>query len=645
MWYKNWTEVTVPLKKLREARFWQDEGEWMFKLEGVPAMRKAWATLDAEQRKQQWPTMMLSTLHFCPDRASMVLEATLDDLPPGYAIHDVLLFCAKYLHLANFRTARERAVKADEILELVSKVIETLPPRHVPIGQRTFGILARKLPSSQVKELYDIMVRAGVKLHANTQLHFASKLAGKLDHKGTAFTILKALTEGSIDLNGPNVASVITTLLHCKGTDDALPQTSDVFSPKDALQYFMEKGLVPNVIGLTAILSSLCRRGEVDEATRLALLFSESGVQLDAKACVTIFNGAKISRKAENVTMALDVAKASNMPYVDVLNNMLHTAFYFAEADTRERRREPPWVLPLFIPLLHIYAKKFDLAPLQAWLPDTLPLLLVKDDMEAGVVPDKKEAVAKFGPRQSMSWDSLQSILPVAKDFFSRDVGPRLQPSSTTLATMLRAYIKSLQNSYDIVAFYRHFKSRLEEQVGADSFTQLVEDQGTIIHDTFIMAMLERKGLQREALQVFGDMLKSRLRQTRRPDGSWRSKQKMDEDTTVHPTPNLFTFTILLRGLVAQKESVLVDQILQVLREHRIQPNIVTMNTLIKGYASMQNINQTVESLQSLEEAGFKPDMFTFEAFGRLKDQDKAFKIMENIIDVNARRMFEEQDE
>ncbi|POR33625.1 Pentatricopeptide repeat-containing protein, chloroplastic [Tolypocladium paradoxum] len=616
---------------------WREDGKWLFELDTVAAMRKAWESLDLETRRQKWALTLLSTMHSEPDKASLALEATMDPLPPGYAIHDVLLFIARRLDLDGFKALRERTIHAEETLHLVAKIVEDTPAGHVPFGQRTFGLLARKLPSDQTEELYTILRRADCKLHANTLIHFARKLAGDMAHKETAFEILKGLADAGADLNEARPASVITSLLHCKVNNDGLSHQKQPFSPKDALQVLVEKGFSPNVANSTAFLDSLCQQNDVEEAIRLALLFSESGVQLDTKAWATVFRGAKSSLKVVNVIKALDVARAADAPYVDVLNNALHSIFYFAEMESREKRLRAPWVLPIFDPMLRIYAKKFDLEPLQRWLPDSLPLMLAQKP--SGTEPSK-ELVAS-GAHRERRWDFQQSILPVVNKFFSVGEGERLQPSSATIAIMLRAYIKSLQQPYDLMSFYGFFKSRLEEEGKKESSaTQLVRNQGSLIHDTFIMAMTEHKGLSRPALQVFGDMLKDNLK----PGASGGGKPRLESRGTIatcpiHPAPSVLTFTILLRGLMNRSDRLLALQVVQVMREHGIEPNLVTWNTLTKGYASMQNISQTVATLQDMETAGFKPDIFTLKAFGKLNDQTKALKMMEGIIDTNRRKL------
>ncbi|KAI8673830.1 hypothetical protein NCS55_00704400 [Fusarium keratoplasticum] len=612
---------------------WRDDGKWLFELGNFSAMQKAWRELDVETRREKWPTVMLSTMHLCPEKAPQVLEATLDPLPPGYAASDVAHFCIANFKLEDIKVHRDRVSKADELLELFAKLAEDLPRGHVPFRQHTLGHIAKRLPVEQAAEMYQILQRAGIKMHSYTLLQFASKLSESLAHKETAFEILRHIAEGGHDLNSAPVASVITTLLHTKQEGEAWNKTEeDTFSPQRAMEYFLEKGFSPNLVSFTALIESLCSQGDIAEAVRLPLLLVENGAELDTRCYTTVFRGAKNSLKASNVRLALDVARAAKVPYVDVLNNTLHSIFFFAEMECREKKYPAPWVLPLFGQMLRIYAKKFDLEPLQWLVPDTLPLILGQDNVDG---------TEKFrsGPRRD--WEFKSTIVPVVDEFFETSGGPRQKPNAQTLAIMLRAYIKSLYRPYDLMTFYTFFKSRLEEQGPERNWaTEVVRDQGSVIHDTLILVMLERKSLQRPALQVFGDMLRSSLYS--RPKEEDRATGVNADEAPVHPAPNLFTFSILIHGLIMRGEKMLAEQVLQAMQEHGLEPNIVTWNTLAKGYASMQNLSQTVGTLQDLEAAGFKPDVHTFKAFARLRDQTRALKTMEKIIDANKRRM--EQD-
>ncbi|KAF4334332.1 hypothetical protein FBEOM_11826 [Fusarium beomiforme] len=619
IWKRRIDLVANPVKP--ESWPWLNDGKFLFELDRISDMKKTWHELDVESRKNIWPTAMLSTLHLCPEKAVQVLEATFDPLPPGYAILDVAHFCILNLKLKDLRTMRDLYAKADEVLELFAKLIEDLPSGHVPFRQSTLGYLAKKLPVEQTAEAFQILQRSGIKLHRNTLLHFARKLAGSNAYKGLAFGILRGIADEGHDLNSPGFASVTTTLLLSRQAKKMWTEPDESFSPQQALEYFLERGFSPNLINFTSLVKSLCLHGDIAEAIRLPLLLAENGVELDNRCYTTVFRGAKTSLKASNIQLALDVARVAKVPYVDVLNNALHSIFYFAGMESRDRHYPAPWTQPMFGPMLRIYAKKFDLEPLQWLLPDTLPLILSQEDLDG---------TEKFRSGPIREWEFRNTIIPVINAFFERNDAPRQTPNAQTLAIMLRAYIQTIYRPYDIMAFYSFFKSRLEEHGTEKNWAQeMVKDQGSVVHDTLIRVMVQRKALLRPALQVFGDMLRDTL-------------TSHFDKIQAHPTPSVFTFSVLVNGLFVRGEKMMGEQVLQVMREHNLEHNDVTWNTLAKGYASMQNLLQTVGTLQDLEADGYKPDAYTFKAFSRLKDQTRALEAMEKIIEENKKRL--EQD-
>lgn len=611
---------------------WFDEGKPFYTMKKVSEMQKSWESLDVEQRRKMWPGVMLSTIYQSPKAASRVLSATLDPLPPGYAIADVLLVIAKWLEGSSPDKRRPRGHRA---FNLLLRLLNELPPGYMPLNQRAFGIFAKNLTIDQTATLYETLRQSRARLHPFTALHFARKLAGsptQVQHKEKAFEILSGLADNGVDLNKQEFASAITALLHCEAPPtDASSKNADSFSPTHALQTLMEKGFVPNVFTFTAYLDALCQRREIGEAIRLAKLFSNSGLELDAKAIATIFRGAKQSLDAANVRDVLELAQKTNTPPVAVLNNALHAVFCFSEMDVRDGKIPPSEGLRPFIPMLRIYAKKFDMKPLQSMIPESLPFILMGN-------PHADESPSQDA--EPKEWEFERTIVPVV-DRFASEPGPKsMEPDSTTLATMLRAYVKSLWRPYDLMSLYSYFKSQLEDPGKEPSYAaRLVRDEGSLIHDTFILAMMQQPGLTRPALEIFGDMLKSHL-QPSTTTGVGES-----ELTPVHPMPSVFTFGILLSGLMRRRETNLAEQVTQVMKENGIKPNLATWNIQIRGHALMQNVPRTVGALQDLEASGFRPDTHTFKAFGRLRNQKQALGMMEKIIDLNKQKLDEQTHE
>ncbi|KAM3432159.1 hypothetical protein MY4824_006708 [Beauveria thailandica] len=651
--FDRWKSAILKLNSGRKSalQYTNDQGRWLYEHDDITSMRDAWEAMDIETRRKEWPAVMLATLTNCPSKVAMVLEATLNPLPPGYAIHDVLHVMGQRLQLDSIKDANDRALMADKVLALLAHILEDVPQGHVPFRQHTVGLFAARLPAAQAKDLYDILKKKNFRLHRHTELQFASKLAGEVAYKNTAYEILKALVESGVALNDAAPASVVTKLLQYKTISDGRSQAVDSFAVKDALELFMAHGYTPNTITLTAFLSTLCQAGQTEEAIHVALLFAEHGVQLDGRAWTTVFAGAKASLNVETVTKALLVAKVTPVSFASVLSNALHAVFYFATSETHSKKMEAPWAVPMFRPMLKTYAKRFELKSLQWWLPDSLPLLLSDEGID-------KEVDDKFRDPLDRQWDFVHTILPVVDKVFETGgdaAETKLQPNTMADAVMLRTYIRSLSHPQDIAAFYRYFKSRLEEDEKYPKL--LLRSQGAMIHDTFILVMTEHPELWREALHVFGDMLKATLRASSAANNDKASNQAPDStshfihsdhgkpadetamEKAVHPAPTVLTMTILLRGLLYQREDALAEQLLQVMRELDIEPNLVTWNTLIRHKALAQNTDETVTLLQEMEAAGLKPDKYTYDAFRKLRDQDKALRMMQLIVDENRKSM------
>lgn len=604
----------VQLRMEPTTQPWIHDADWICAMKTRQQMQAAWEKLDIEKRRSIWPRLMISTLSTSPQSAPMVLSATLEPLPMGYALADTLYLIAKDFQA---KPAATRAAMGEQIFHLLRRLLEDLPPGHMPLNQRTWGIFAKALDEDHAASLYVKLKQCNAVLHPNTMLQFARKLSGSpsnMKHRNMAFSIMMELSHGAIDLNQPQPASVITSLLHCRAPQQTSAE-AESFSSTRALQEFMERGFIPNVVTFTAYLDTLTQNREVDEVIRLAKVFTNSGLKLDTKAFATIFRGAKHSSNAGHVREVLELSRGSSVPLTDVLNNALHAIFCYSEVEIRETRTPPSEDLKPFLPMLRIYAKKFDMKPLQSLIPNSLPLLL----MQQPETVDSQSTTDK-------------TILPIVDDFVSTTGPEHLQPNLTTLATMLRAYIRSLWRPYDLMALYAYFKARLGEPRTEENYAaQIVRSESSLVHDTFILAMLQQPGLTRPALDVFGDMLKDNL-------SANASGSKEAGSTATHPMPTIFTYGVLLNGLMRRRETVLAEQVTQIMKENNVDCNLATWNARIKWYAVMQNVPQTVGALQDLEASGFSPNENTFRAFGRLRNQRRALEMMEKIIDLNKQK-------
>ena len=647
---------------------WAKKGQWLYDLHTVEAMTSAWRVLDTEARRVQWPLVMLSTMNSSPRQTTSVLIATMSNDLPGYAVTDVIMFLVEQLDLSTIPQPG-RETNANEVLQAVSMALEDMPRKHIALPQAVLGKCASKLPATQVLDLFNTLKRVNYKLHLNTKLQIASKLARYPPFKHEALEILKQLIDEGIDLNEARFGSVVTSLLLTRNhSDEPFHSNSDPISgsaslprrsPEEMLQYLIDRGFSPNIINLTAILDSLCWKGNAEEAIRLAKMFSESGMQLDERVHRSLQRGAKDSLKAENVAAALQLARASDSEPMNMLNSALHSISYFAERERKESQHLGTTALPIFLPMLRAFAKKFELESLQRWIPHSLNKMLAQN-------ADPRELW--FDGEGSAKWAFETSILPVVDDYFSTseqvdaetlEQRIKLQPTASTLAIMLRAYIRSSPHVHELMSFYTLFKSRFEEEGETDILVkQILKTGDSVLHDAIILTLSERPRSIRLGLQVFGDMLKEMVKHQQPQDSTTPAQTPLQAPSQApsqassrkssYPPPTIFTYSILLRGLFHQRETLLANQIDHIMREQEqhyraIDLNLVTYNTLLRGHASRQDVGRTVGALQELEAAGFQADGHTFRGFERLRDQKRALERMEGIIEANRRYL--ESDE
>ncbi|PHH64117.1 hypothetical protein CDD81_4992 [Ophiocordyceps australis] len=671
---------------------WRDKGKWLFELPNSDDIQSEWESLDVDSRKEMWPHVMLSTMHLRPERAATVLAATMNPLPPGYAIHDVVLFLVNRLNFETMSRHKNKMLRAEEMLLIINRCLKEMPAGHVRFQQRTFGLLCQKLPLELAGELYAVLNECNHPLHFNTKLQFASKLARGTVHKDTAFDLLRELVDGGTDINDIRISSAITMLLFqqpgCAQPADKSPE----FSPKKFLEYFVERGLSPTVGVATATLNTLCQQDKVEEAMQLALLFLGCGVEFNSRTWTTLFRGAKDSLVADNIARALEVAIAANAMHVDVLNNVLHSVFYFANMESRQQRRATLWHSPLFPHILRLYVSKFDLDALRDWLPKTLPWYLkqgphvaqqqqqqrqkqeeqygqLKQQLEqqqkeqekpeqqhlvggemndtfnskeaaknAPASDDLKDVATSIAVPLKRRWMFEDSIMPVAHEFYSSSTSPILQPTPTTLSIVLRCFIRSLRAA-DLVSYYELFTTRLEKLHAQRIPPPFVTHLPSLIHDTFIMVMMEHSFLARAALRVFGDMLRENATTDTNTTNTNTTTTAPNHNTPLHPAPTMFTYNIILKGLFRRRDGhALAESVIGLMRLHGIQADRKTWNILIRGYANRQDVSSVVAALHDMEAAGFSPDVFTYSGFGRLHDQKRAMDMMEEALE-NLRRL------
>lgn len=629
-----WGTISDLIRAGKTPKWFAREVPWLEELLG-DGLGEVWAQTTVERRTRIWRPLILTALSKRPDKVATVLSTAMTPLPPVYVLNDVFLIIDGLLQTANIRGKSKRdlvtqtframlqCIKSDTFGAVRASTLERL--------MKTLGRFPKHLSQSQALEIYKAIEDKGLTLPSDTALQFARRLSGLRasdDHRDEAIQILVGLASRGEDLMGPKVASVITSVLHQKYMGE-----KSRFVPTQVLQRLMESGFLPNAISVTAAMETLCERNEFSEAFHLAKLFTENGLKFDEKAFDILLKGARHTYNDDRLREALEFCKAGGASESLLAKHAIHAIYLRVQDEARgvaSQHPTQPWLFgseqqrpsadkphlarqsqAAFIAMLRFYGKRFELGPLQSLIPQTLPYLIW----------DEAEGV------DTQSWRYKETLLPLLHESIPEPERSPLTPCAETLALVLRGYVKSLWRPYDLMSMYSFFTNRLRDPEGDGKGTHaIVKARGTLIHDSFILAMMQSHALVRPGLEIFGDMLKDNFR---------------DSESGVHPPPSVYTFAIILAGLGRHKERKLFDQIKQIMMENGVTPNLVTSNTLVNTYASRQDVSSTVGALRDLETLGYRPDQATFNGFAKLRDQAQALKMMSRIIDENQRKFLE----
>jgi hypothetical protein len=123
--------------------------------DSVASLRVTWSGIPEPRRRLIWGELMITTLKDHPDRAMMVLEATLTEpLPPSYAVSDCLDFLiAHHLH-------RPLSPKKASFVNHVLRLVRDAPSNYIHLSQHSMFVLLTWMEpryGGYVKKLYETM--------------------------------------------------------------------------------------------------------------------------------------------------------------------------------------------------------------------------------------------------------------------------------------------------------------------------------------------------------------------------------------------------------------------------------------------------------------------------------------------------------
>ncbi len=88
------------------------------------------------------------------------------------------------------------------------------------------------------------------------------------------------------------------------------------------------------------------------------------------------------------------------------------------------------------------------------------------------------------------------------------------------------------------------------------------------------------------------------------------------------PRPSLQTWNVLLYAYVRNSQMHAAEKVLQLMRQHGVEPDRVTWNSLVSGYAAQDDVGGVVDALQRMQQAGIAADGRTARALMRVRSRD-----------------------
>ncbi|KAI1824570.1 hypothetical protein F4861DRAFT_252163 [Xylaria intraflava] len=549
---------------------------------GTASMETVWQRLDQDRRERLWPYMVLSALKSEPRSLPALIYATFDpSWCPGYVVEDMLYILYRRLHLARWeRDARKVRQLQQGFTTMATYILERCPRGYLVLEQTVLHLISSLLIPSAIIPLHQVLKQIEHPLSENTLLQFASRLAKSHDTKSDALDIIYSLTERpEFNLNAPSAASVCTSLLSLNEND---PLPDPRAAPDVLFEFLLERGFRPNLLQLSALMRNFCIRGHMDTAWEIFGLMVRHGLEHDRHVYSILLNGSKRNSNSALTEKILNIIKSRNAWSPYLINDFLDVLYQENEFQAELRRRQRKKVNNAWRPMLRLYAKFYDLAPLQKFTLFPLENLL---EMWAVRV------------RYSTYLTKLvESLPPLPHDRL-------MQPDSTAICLMIRAHMRSINSPKYVMSYYDHFyKLVLQKDKAA---LRLLADRGALVYNIFLSSFLQFRETIGFAVRILQRMI------------SDADKEKAELGTNVyHHPPTVHTWTMVLNGLRNHHDARGALAIVNFMtRIGHVKPSLATWNALIHVFARARNVDGAVRAVWLLEQAGFQPNDRTMQAF------------------------------
>ncbi|KAI0974047.1 hypothetical protein F4678DRAFT_424414 [Xylaria arbuscula] len=545
------------------------------------SMKTAWQRQDEDRRQRLWPQIVLSAADSEPHVLSTLIQSTFDpSWCPSYVVEDTVYLLFRRHQLAFQRGIHSEADRLQqEITAIVTFVLSKCPPRYFGLEQSVLLSTFSSLSTSELIRRYDLLKTIEHPVHANTLLHLASRFAKGYDTKTNAVDILRVLTAmPGFDLNSPAAASVCTSLLTLSENE---PLPAKQAAPDLLFEFLLKQGLSPNLIALSALMRNFVIRGHLDTAWKIFDIMLQNGLEPDSHVYSILLNGSKLDFDSASFGHIFNIITSRNAWSPILLNDFLGLIFRENESQVERRRRQRKKANNAWRPMLELYAKFYDLAPLQKFT-----LFSLENLVGTRGVPPKYST-----PTTRMA----ESLMPQPEHKL-------MQPDSITLSLMIGAHMRSLNTPKYASRYWISFSNLVKRK--DPTALSLIANHGTLMFDIFLRTLLQ-----------FQDTIGFAIDRVQKSIDAAKKEKALLGRNLRHPPPSVHTWTILLNGLKNHNDTRGVVAIFDMMTNiGDVRPTLPTWNALIQAFARTGNVNGAVKAIWSLEKAGFQPDDQTFKA-------------------------------
>ena len=573
-------------------------------------LHQMWLHLPLHLRLDKWQDVMLWSMQNSPNRALMLLLATLKGRrfrPPRYMVHDCLNVLARHFlfkasqaspnvfpavssleesgsgtSLAISDGARAHSYlpaphqnisqevpyvpsktktifqpdpwALNAISRIVYRFMEGASPEELrlySISQDAMQLLLKHCDDAQALSLYKTLTLNRADLYPNTMLHFLERFV----HMGQLGLSLKILKEISSEF--PRFLSVDQTQMACVKLLRTCWGNEAPYRIQSAiLSQVLEMGIRPNQQLFNVILLNMVEGYDFDTAWQMFDIAKQSHTfQTDSITYGILAKGAKLSKDSS----VLDKVLCDTEHEPELRSERLLTDVLGAIGALSPNHE--------YSAMLDFYKRHFDLRPLQE-----LRLLEVSDKVQQ-----------------------------------NHDLG-RKWPSKYVLGQMILAYNKSYASSADLVQRYSAYRKLIEEE--HPLIAPLARDD--YVANSFIMAF----GQYKDTLPYCTSVVKHMISPPSSPN------------SLPYATPTVQTWSILLAAYMRHKQKLAAEKVLNMMSDRGLKPDKVTWNTLICGYAAMQDVGAVVGAMREMEAAGFEPDARTLKALDRISHRQELLDML-----------------